>query len=476
MSRISKIQNTYDRADLLCRQGRVAEALDLVRDAFEIPMNGLSHRMLQLVLEKAVEVRRFGGDDNVAPMHRGSVTHHSLQVVALMAAVFHRAFPELSMPQAENLSAGFTVQNELGRIHNMMTECMRESIVHDFGEIFIELSTLSTRRKSATAAELPHLERKFTEFAFRLALHAADVSADIEEQRRIFGGVIDAVRANMQAALQNGDDDVASEGVAQIIDESLGPFVAQFGLDYLPPAKLGVLNDYMGVYDQAEGRSEFAAFYGAVVKTIENLHSIIYVATIGGLDGGADMAFSNSKAVRDRLWYAERNLPKLFASINPEDPRQLKVARACAALVYETCLTVVAISPPAIDRSAVMKHQINAETTADAAMRAESNPHDVSARQKEIRAVASRILQRDAYGFSDSFLRASLSGVDVTAFARPELTATQLQAVYAAALEELHNNPNFRPPLRALVDHDDLPSAIAARIGQVRMALSKQAP
>lgn len=108
-------------------------ALDLVIDQYKLQIDSAARRMLQLVLEKSAEVRRFAGDDNIAEVNRGSVTQHSLQTVALMAGVFSRAFP-----RASNLRAEIPHMNGTS-LHDMMSECMLEALVHDFGEIFIEL-------------------------------------------------------------------------------------------------------------------------------------------------------------------------------------------------------------------------------------------------------------------------------------------------------------------------------------------------
>lgn len=277
---------------------------------------------------------------------------------------------------------------------------------------------------------------------------------------RAFGAVIDEVRDKIQSAFEKQNGDMVSNDVASIIDGCLRPIARRLRLDCLQPASLSVLRNYMAVYDQAEGRGVFASFYGHMVKTVENLQSVMHIVEYAGQDGAAPAELANSKAVRDRLWYAERNLHGLFAAAHPGCPHQLALARACAELAYENCLKILESAPAAIDRSAVMKHQLNAALSDEEITRAESSPYDATARHREIAATLRRIFNRASHQDAPP----------------PEISRRQLQAAYAAALDELRKNPDFRPPSKALVDHDVLPPAIAARIDQARAALSKQAP
>lgn len=426
---------TYRALDKLSRTGQVESALDLVDRQYGLQLDPLSRRAFELMLGKAIEVPRFAGNENIAPSRKGSVAQHTLMVMPMIGALTHLAYADAGHEVTSSFnSQAWPAPREA--VRDMMHDQMVQVLMHDFGEIFIELSSLSQRRRSELKAELPSVERKFAEFGLRLAYHCVLSHRTAQAQEKAFGDVIDDVREQISTSAHK-DEVAVGEGIAKTISAAIEPHIDTLHLDVLPRDVLARLRHYMGAYDEPEGFSHLAQFNGRVVKHAQNMQTVLHIVEHAGKDGAPPYNLASSGEVTNCFWYAERGLPAIVQAQRAGNPLHAAMTRACTQLAYAIGLAVIHIPiPEVIDRAPKQR---------------ESEPTEAAQREREIS--QAKLLWRDiASGMQD--------------FSCGILHRDQLRLAYQAALHLSEKGQSFVPSADSLAKISKLPLEIQAAWGQ----------
>lgn len=384
----SEMLDLYDDVGRLCDAGKTSEAFTQVVDALGLSLSAKSRRVFDLILGKLGEVQRFKGNDHMAEHLRGSTAKHTLQVMVLVGKLMTDAFPDVFYAPGtvrknypghkSQRPKGMNATRYRAQISDTLTDLAVQTLMHDFGEIFVELSTVSTRRKAGNNTELRDLERKFAEFSMRLAYHAVEEHPGYARQSKMFDDVIDNIRKDIGKLAEKPEDveeDVVGQTVGEEIDRLIEPYKAKLNLAYIPQESLRELSYYLRSFDEPEGHSHFERFNGMVVKTCQNIHTVTQIVEHAGREGGAPYDLANSSEVKATLHYAERGLPAIWNEIEPGNQIQSRIANQCAKLAYGTNLGIVRLPMPlVIDFAAGLKEKFTASSANDNAAIASIDP------------------------------------------------------------------------------------------------------
>ena len=414
-------------------------ALGSIAAQFDMEIDAKTQRVFTMMLDESKKVKRFSRHGNLTDKTRGNVALHTLQVMPVIAEVLMRAFPEIFPQYADDGIARVTVPMQFDelqcKVKDTLLEMLDQVLMHDFGEIFVELSSLSQRMKEGKSDELPKVERSLAEFSMRLAFYAINHEEKLKQDgyanaEEFYSKAITDIRASL-ADVKTIDESIVGSAFAQKIIDKIEPLKERYMLDILPRDDVNEIRKYMGAYDEPEGHSHFAQFNGAVVKNMQNTQTVIHMNEHVGTQGAPPYELAPSKDVIGSLWYTERGLPKVYHEAGG-NPFKLRIAQQAAIMSFETNLGLVehASIPKIVDRAANYRKLLPTTAEPDQLARAESYAEDVDSRQQEIQTAVARYIERGRVRHTD--------------FTGSDVSKLQLRILNRALLSEAKLNPDFR--------------------------------
>ena len=448
-------------------------ALERIAEQFGMSIEPKTQRVFSMMLDESKKVKRFSRHGNLTDKTRGNVALHTLQVMPVIAEILMKAFPEI-FPQYEGdgtvrIAVPMSGNELQSNVKDTLLEMLDQVLMHDFGEIFVELSSLSQRMKEGKNDELPKVERSLAEFSMRLAFYAINHEDALKAEgfansEAFYSKTITDIRASL-GDVKTINESIVGSAFAREILNKIEPLKERYMLDILPRNDVSEIRKYMGAYDEPEGHSHFAHFNGAVVKNMQNTQTVIHMNEHVGTQGAPPYELAPSKDVIGTLWYSERGLPKLYQEAG-QNPFKLRIAQQAAILSFEANLGVVehASVPKIVDRAANYHNLLPPLASHDQVTRAESYAEDVDARKQEIQSAVERYRKNgDAHYMN---------------FLRSDLSKLQLRLLNRALLSEAKLNPEFRAQQmeggKSYNQSSVLPDWLQERIKQEAQELKKE--
>jgi hypothetical protein len=257
-------------------------ALEVLNDKLNLRLDRIDLDVFRLLLTGLSQSNRFGGSLNIPVLFGENSAVHSCHSLVLKNEFIRRATLSLSNYNPSEV-ASFAIETSIALL------------VHDMGEMWKEISSLSQRNADSSLQEVPEVERRI----FKLCLSEAyRVVCSYNSNKGLFYEKLSEMRKRSGLGLM--DPNRSSVDLKRII-EAVDYFEKeQKGYEFSSDI-LNRIDFYLSHYDLAEGLNKsdkVGIFRGVVAKVIEHMqgtrHFIRFAHRDEGSRGRIKLLFPNS--------------------------------------------------------------------------------------------------------------------------------------------------------------------------------------